>query len=87
MKIRTQNQYVEREIVFLEAQLEDLLIQCRSIMDRDHLVDEVSRIKHRDPNKPLDNELRLEQILAFLRQTLQKKTKHTQQRFEWYFIG
>lgn len=76
MKIRTN---VDREIVFLEAQPEDLLIQGRSVMDRDHLVDEVSRIKHRDPNKPLDNELRLEQILAFLRQTLQK-TKQTKKK-------
>lgn len=31
---------------FLDAQLEDLLIKCRSVMDGDHLVDEVSRIKH-----------------------------------------
>lgn len=41
-------------------------------MDRDHLVDEVSRIKHRNSNYPLDNELRLEKVLAFFRQTLQR---------------
>lgn len=42
-------------------------------MDGDHLVDEVSRVKHGNPNKPLDDELRLEQILAFFRQTLQRQ--------------
>lgn len=42
-------------------------------MDRDHLVDEVSRIKHRNSNNPLDDELRLEQVLTFLGQTLQRE--------------
>lgn len=58
--------------------IEDLLIKCRSVMDRDHLVNEVSRVKHRNPNEPLDDELRLKQILAFFRETLE--TKHSSRR-------
>lgn len=50
--------------------LRSLLVKCRSVVDWDHLVNEVSRIKHRNPHQPLDYELRLEQILAFLGQTL-----------------
>lgn len=45
---------------FLEAQTEDLLVKGRPVVDRDHLVNEVSRIKHRNSYQPLDNELRLE---------------------------
>lgn len=53
-------------------------------MDWDHLVNEVSRIKHRNSNQLLDNELWLEQILAFLRQTLKQ---HHSSSFSRYFIG
>lgn len=56
-----------------QAQPDDLLVKRRSVVDRNHLVDEVARVEHRDPHQPLDDELRLEQILAFLRQALQSK--------------
>lgn len=56
-----------------QARPDDLLVKRGPVVDRNHLVDEVARVEHRDPHQPLDDELRLEQILAFLRQALQSK--------------
>lgn len=58
---------------FFHARPDDSLVKRRSVVDRNHLVDEVARVEHRDAHQPLDDELRLEQILAFLRQALQRK--------------
>lgn len=52
-----------------------LLVECRSVVDRDHLVDVVAGVEHRDAHQPLDDELRLEEVLALLGETL--RSKHT----------
>lgn len=44
-------------------------------MTWNHLVYEVARVEHRNPDKPLDYELRLEEVLTFFMKTLKRKIK------------
>lgn len=37
---------IHSDFLVLEAEEKDLLIKCRSVVDGDHLVDEVSWIEH-----------------------------------------
>lgn len=58
------------------------LVENRSIVDWDHLFYEVARVQHRNPYKPLDYQLRLEEVLTFFMKTLKNKT---QNRIKWSF--
>lgn len=48
----------------------DSLVEDGSVACGDHLVHEVAGVEHRDAHQPLDDELRLEEILTLLRQPL-----------------
>lgn len=78
---KTHQQILSGSCVFLSLSLsfhgDDLLVKCRSVVDRDHLVDVVPGVQHRDAHQPLDDELRLEEILTLLGQTLQKQHSKT----------
>lgn len=50
-----------------------LLVENRSVVTWNHLVYEVARVEHGNPDKPLDYELRLEEVLTFFMKTLKRK--------------
>lgn len=51
------------------------LVEYRSIVKRNHLVNEVARIQHWNPNEPLNDELRLKEVLTFLVKTLHRNSE------------